>query len=126
MKVYKSIEEGTWTTPSKYPITVEEVALLNAEETEENKESKAALKAIITEYLVANPSGEITEDEVAVLNKLYTDNKPQLAEDQTYKLIDTAIFKHQNQEGTDIYSGIINCRVKSSGAEFGEHLQIRF
>lgn len=126
MKVYNSIEEGVWTTPNKYPITSEEIALLNAEETEENKEAKDALKATIVEYLKTNPTLVVTEDELVVLNNLYGQNKPELTEEEVYQLIDAAIFKTQNQEGDDIYSGIINCRVIKEEVTFDSHKQIRF
>lgn len=126
MKIYNSTQEGVWTTPNKYPITLEETAILNCEETEENKDAQDALKATIREYITNNPFGVITEDELVVLNNLYNENKPELSEEETYELINVAIFKSQNQEGEDIYSGIINCRVIKDEAVFDSHKQIRF
>jgi hypothetical protein len=126
MNIYKSQEEYIWTTPNKYSFTQEELAILNCEQTEENKEAQEALKATVVEYLQANPYAEIAAEELNALNEVYNANKPTLAETETYKLIDAAIFRKTNSEGEYEYSGLINCRVIKDENDYDNQKQIRF
>ena len=125
MKLYKSIEEGTWTTPNSYPFTAEELELLNSQDPE-NEAAIEALKTTIKEYLAANPNGEITEAELATIEALYAEHKPELGDEETYKLIDAVIFSSTNQDDEVIYSGLINCRVAKGPEHYDNQRQIRF
>jgi hypothetical protein len=125
MKLYKSIEEGTWTTPNTYSFTAEELELLNSQDPA-NEAAIEALKITVKEYLAANPNGEITEDELTTIEALYAQHKPELVDAETYKLIDVVIFSNTNQDNEVIYSGLINCRVAKGPEHYDNQRQIRF
>jgi len=60
--------------------------------------------------------GELTENDIRLANEAYTQNKPTLTSDDSYKLISADVLIDDDSA----VSGIINCRIN------GEHEQIRF
>ena len=111
MKTFESIEEGLWYELKEVQLTQEQEELLNSQNPEDIKAQSELVKLIQEEI-----KGKVSAEKAAELNAFYLNVKPELGQQDIYKLIEIDL----TEEVGGVFRGILNCRVN------GEHKQIRF
>ena len=105
MKILQSTTENVWVEIKKIELTLEEKELQRS--TSEN--DKEAKRILITR--IKNEREAIAEeDDIILAQNAYDSIKPELEENQTYRLISSHFVINNN----NVTSGIINCRINDN------------